>query len=177
MNVMIEQTLSQIMQDIAASAKRILEAQGHKNTGALEASMRTTVQRTATSVVGELQMYDYAFPLNYGVRPERIPYTPGRSRAKTSKYIQGLKVYFQSKGLSDNSALRAAFATARRHKIEGMPTTASRRFSQTGRRTGFASETLDDTLEKAVDTLTAAGAREVSAQIGKALVFQSFKVL
>ena len=174
---MIEQTLSQVMQDIAASAKRALEAQGHKNTGALEASMRTTVQRTATAVVGELQMYDYAFPLNYGVRPERIPYTPGRSRAKTSKYIQGLKAYFQSKGLSDNSALRAAFATARRHKIEGMPTTASRRFSQTGRRTGFASETLDDTLEKAVDTLTAAGAREVAAQIGKALVFQSFKVI
>jgi len=174
---MIEQTLSQVMQDIAASAKRTLEAQGHRNTGALEASMRTLVSKTPTGLVGELQMYDYAFPLNYGVRPERIPYTPGSSRAKTSKYIQGLKAYFQSKGLSDNSALRAAFATARRHKIEGMPTTASRRFSQTGRRTGFASETLDDTLEKAVDTLTAAGAREVSAQIGKALVFQSFKVI
>jgi hypothetical protein len=177
MNVMIEQTLSQIMQDIAASAKRTLEAQGHRNTGALEVSMRTAVQRTATSVVGELQMYDYSFPLNYGVRPERIPYTPGQARAKTSKYIQGLKNYFKTKGLADNSALRAAFATARKHKLEGMPTTASRRFSQTGRRTGFASETLDDTLEKAVEKLQAAGASEVSAQIGKALVFQSFKVL
>jgi hypothetical protein len=40
-------------------------------------------------------------------------------------------------GASDKEALGIAFAIASKHKREGMPTRASARFSQTGKRTGF----------------------------------------
>lgn len=47
-------------------------------------------------------------------------------------------------GKSEREAQRIAFAIASKHKREGMPTKASRRFSKTGKRTGFIEQALDD---------------------------------
>jgi hypothetical protein len=59
--------------------------------------------------------------LNYGVTPERIPFSPG-SGAKSSKYIDGLKAYAKLRfSVNDKEAERIAFAIAYKQKKRGMP--------------------------------------------------------
>lgn len=140
-------------------AKELAE-QGHRNTGALERSLSYEVKRESDKVVGLMTANMYAIFLEFGVPASRIPYTPG-SGAKRSKYIQGLITYFTTKGLNPNEAKSAAFATARAHKREGMPTRASSRFSSSGRRTGFIRHTLSGQLPTLVDELKRAAAGEV----------------
>ena len=113
-----------------------LKSQGHNNTGSLVSSIELVSKSIADDVVGEIYMNDYWEPLNTGVRANRIPYQRGSGK-KSSKYIDGLIRYFQSKGLALNEAKNAAFATANKHKQEGMPTSASYRFSQNNKRIGF----------------------------------------
>ena len=82
----------------------------------------------------------------------------GGSGARISKYIQGLKNFARLRfGVSDKEALSIAFAIAKKHKREGMPTKSSSRFSKTGKRTEAIEDALaevDDELNKMIeDTL------------------------
>jgi hypothetical protein len=59
--------------------------------------------------------------LNYGVPANRIPFSQG-SGAKSSKYIDGLKMYAKLRfNANDKEAERIAFAIAHKHKKFGMP--------------------------------------------------------
>ena len=129
-----------------------LIAQGHatsKTQSNLIKSIDYTIEASAFLIVAEMYMNDYYIFLEKGVKASRIPY--GRkSGAKTSKYIQGLIRFFRLRvGLSDRAAKQAAFATANKHKREGMPTRASFRFSKDGTRLGF----VDSTLKKFEDEI------------------------
>lgn len=112
-------------------------AQGHHLTGAFEASLHGTVLNTGirTEAIGE--MFLYGVYLNLGVSAERIPYGGAPTGATASKYIEALKNYWILRGLSEKAALSAAFATAKKQKVEGMPTTGSYAFSSTGERKTF----------------------------------------
>lgn len=114
---------------------RAFKAQGHNNTGKAVKSIEEQILQSGDKVLVNILMNDYVNIVDTGVKASRIPYSPGSGRRR-SKYIQALIKYFRSKGLG-NESKSAAFATARKHKREGMPTRASRRFSQTGKRTGF----------------------------------------
>lgn len=156
-------------------AKELAE-QGHRNTGALERSLSYEVKRNSDKVVGTMTANMYAIFLEFGVPASRIPYTPG-SGAKRSKYIAGLIQYFTTKGLSDSEAKSAAFATARAHKREGMPTRASYRFSSNGRRTGFIRNTLSSELPTVVDELKSAGGKEVAIAIAGQPFSLDYKII
>lgn len=98
----------------------------------------------------------YARYVNRGTPAEKVPYQRGSGAGK-SKYIQGLIRYVENRmGLQDKEAVSVAFAIANKHKKEGMPTDASRQYSQTGQRTNFldsAFEELerDGTIERLTD--------------------------
>lgn len=120
-------------------AKRLLieeyKGQGHVNTGALINSIEERIIQEGTKVIGELMIFDYALYLERRTPPNRIPFKRG-SGAGTSKFIEGLRRFWETKGLSGREALGAAFATATKMKQEGRPTQRSLAFSTNGRRTG-----------------------------------------
>lgn len=132
------------------------EKQGHNMTGAFVAAITSEAIEEGDTLT--INIYDntqrsYGVILDNGVAADRIPFYPGSGR-KTSKYIAGLVSYVQRRmGLSDKDALSVAFAIAYKHKAEGMPTQASSRFSQTGKRTGFvndATQQIDEIVSKYV---------------------------
>lgn len=116
-----------------------LKEQGHNLTGDLIASLEYRVRSFAGRMVVEFLSNDYGAYLNTGVPASRIPYTPGgKRRGGKSQYIQGLIRYVERRmGLRGREAVGVAFAIARAHKREGMPTRASFRFSSNQRRTGW----------------------------------------
>lgn len=156
---------------------RELHDQGHRNTGALETSIQGEVTEAngVTTLTGTALAY--AVILNKGVVPARIPFggvgkgvrafkgTEGVKGARvvsrrTSQYIQGLIRFFKEKGLDDEEAKGAAFATARKHKKEGMPTAGSAKYSLTGQRLNFVG-TVQRSVSKALDTAILGGIDQV----------------
>lgn len=160
----VEITLIKEVEKVIDLLKSELAAQGHRNTGSLERSITYSVKRTYEGLLATVSANEYAIYLEFGVPASRIPYTPG-SGAKSSKYIAGLINYFKSKGLQPSEARSAAFATARAHKREGMPTRSSYRFSSNNRRTYFTRTTVEQYLPTLVDNLQKAGAQEVQTLI------------
>lgn len=117
-----------------------LAEQGHTLTGRLSRSIQADITVSLRDGIAKADVYleDYGLAVNNGVAAGRIPYNPNvRTGAGTSKYIQGLISFFLKRGLTSENARGAAFATARKHAREGMPTRNSYRFSSNGRRTGF----------------------------------------
>jgi len=139
----------QIAAQIGEVVKRALiisyTMQGHKLTSGLINSIEYQVRAQVTSAEIDFLMFDYGVILDKGVSAARIPYSPG-SGAKTSKYIDGLKQYARLRmgAATEKEAERIAFAIARKHKKEGMPTKASFVYSQTGKRTGAIDAALED---------------------------------
>lgn len=151
------------LQAIADEIKQLLidewVKQGHRLTGAFEAGLEYEI--TTQGDDSRITFYDttergYGKIINDGVTADRIPFYPG-SGNKTSKYIQGLVNYAKLRmGASDKDAVSIAFAIAYKHKKEGMPTEASKRFSSTGKRVNFvgdATQEVDDIIEKHIQEL------------------------
>lgn len=115
-----------------------LRDQGHNLTGRLSNSIGADIDEDADGWEIDISHEKYGVYLDFGVKPDRIPYSPG-SGAKYSKYIHALKDWVLARGIKTNekAALSMAFAIARVQKREGMPTRGSFRFSQNGRRTGW----------------------------------------
>lgn len=125
------------------------QRQGHQLTGAFEQSLEYDYDGEYLNIYGN----HYGKILETGVTAANIPYTPG-SGATSSKYIQGLARYAMLRmGVDERTALSIAFAIARTHKREGMPTRASAVYSQTGRRTGFVEDSVPD-IDQLVEEFT-----------------------
>ncbi|SFW16080.1 hypothetical protein [Chitinophaga sancti] len=123
---------------VNAGIKDESRAQGHYLTGGLENSLSYVVGKLGPLRILTGTAVDYTRFVNNGVAAGRVPYSPGsRSGAGTSQYIEGLRQFWILRGKSDKEALALAFATANKHKQEGMPTSASKRYSSTGQRTGM----------------------------------------
>ena len=150
-------------------AKAIIDAiadewikQGHDMDGTAISKLFHTVEEAGVETI--FRVYDgtkrgYMGILDKGVSADRIPYTPGQRRADRSEYIKGLIRFFKHPsrgGLSDEEALSAAFATARKHAKEGMPTRASSRFSQTGNRTQFVADGTKDIMKQVEEIMAEA---------------------
>jgi hypothetical protein len=111
----------QVGEVVKKAVKQAFIMQGRSLTGALVNSIDYSVNATVTSAFIEFTLLDYGMILNYGVPANRIPYSPG-SGAKSSKYIDGLKLYAKLRfNANDKEAERIAFAIARKHKKFGMP--------------------------------------------------------
>jgi len=139
--------------------KQELKMQGHYLTGGLENSVVSDVLNNGNNVAVEVFADGYIDPVNDGVPAHKIPYDPdNRSGAKSSKYIEGLKNYAKLRfGLTDDkAALGAAFAIAKKHKKEGMPTQGSYSFSKNGSRTE-AIESVINANEKKIGNIIEKG--------------------
>lgn len=142
----IAEGLEKALRKLQADLRSELKAQGHYNTGKLHDSIVFEIERGATGVTAFMYCEDYGLVMEFGIPAGKIPYSRG-SGAGSSKYIEGLFRYFETKGLDESEARSAAFATAQVQKREGLPTTGSYAFSSTGARTGFAETTLERDLE------------------------------
>lgn len=144
---------------------RELRDQGHSLTGDLIQSLEYKVRENATGVGIDFLANQYGEYLNTGVPASRIPYKPGGpKRGGTSKYIQALIRYVERRmGLRGKEATGVAFAIARRHSREGMPTRASYRFSKNSRRTGWVDVVIENETEKIEQTVTEFVGRELEA--------------
>lgn len=143
----ISKGLEVAMKQLQTDLRKELKAQGHYLTGKLHDSIEYEIEQRQGTVLAVMEIEDYGLAMEFGVPANRIPYTPGGGRGGTSKYIQGLIRFWNLRGVTGREGVRAAFATAAKHKREGMPTRASARFSSTGFRTGFASTVLERNLE------------------------------
>jgi hypothetical protein len=134
-----------IMSQLKLEIRKELRDQGHILTGTLERSIDYEVTQWVNKLVFSMVYESYGEWIDTGVPNDKIPYSRG-SGAGSSKYIDGLKRFWMLRGLGAKAAKQAAFATANKHKAEGMPTKKSFSFSNNGRRLGFFSLTIDNNL-------------------------------
>jgi hypothetical protein len=156
----MEKELQILADDIAQMAIEAVanewKAQGHNLTGSAIKNMETVIRFQTNELIIEGFVPEYMAINNKGVLATKIPYYPG-SGNKTSKYISGLIEYVKKRmGKSDKEAKGIAFAIASKHKKEGMPTIGSKRFSQTGKRTGFIEQALDKKEAEMADLINRA---------------------
>ena len=144
---MLDELVKTIEQDIVQNLRTNFTLQGHKLTGTLNSSIVAMSKITDTGALIQVIAEEYAEFVNNGVAASRIPF--GKSTgAKTSKYIQALAQYAKLRFLADDkSALSIAFAIAKKHKKEGMPTRGSFVFSSNGRRVGAIDDAIEETLK------------------------------
>ena len=146
----IEPKLKVIAEKVRLDLATELEEQGHRLSGKLEKSISYEILQEPNAFVIAFDYLKYGIYVNNGVSPQNIPYSGRTGRGGTSKYIQALIDYAKARGMTKPKS--AAFAIAAKHKREGMPTKASRRFSANGRRTGFQNQVIEDT-QKAIPKL------------------------
>lgn len=162
----IADALESAMSKFVGTLRGSLEDQGHVNTGRLSRSIQYKIEKGAGVVTATIEAEDYGVFVEFGVPASSIPYNPGRrGGGGTSRYIEGLIRYFRQKGEPEREAMRAAFATARVHAREGMPTNASARFSRTGERTGFAKTALENDLDTIARILENTTGYELTIQL------------
>lgn len=157
-----QKTIQTIDDQVQSTLIEELRQQGHTLTGSLEQSIQSLLGTDGSGITLDVYANDYlggregdaSGPLNTGVAAERIPFGGNATGAKTSQYIEGLKNYAKRRfGISDEKvALSAAFAIAKTHKKEGMPSQGSYAHSQNGQRTESLERTLNDN-ENAYDQI------------------------
>lgn len=137
-------------QKLTTDIKQELTDQGHVHTGKLLKSVKFNVNETS-DINLDVEMLDYHQFVEHGVKATRIPFGGKRTGKKRSKYIEALIAYFKAKGKALKEAKAAAFATAHKHKEEGMPTKASKAYSKNNRRLDFIKESTqtNPTIEEA----------------------------
>lgn len=133
----IRETLMVFVREI----RNEIEQQGHVLTGKLLKSVRFDLQPNEYGYRGKIYWESYGSKLETGLKPFQVPSVFTRSRSP-SEYLLGLIEFWQKRGLSGRSATKAAIATQRKHKREGMPTRASYRYSKNGARTGMVKRTV-----------------------------------
>ena len=133
---------SKLFTFIAGQLTEELVRQGHKLTGSLIQSLDTKYKEGKRKDRIDFLMLKYGLYLNYGVKPERIPYTEdGPPRGGKSKYIQGLIEFAMKKfSLDKKAATSVAFAIAKKQKKKGSPLSG---------KIGF----IDNVLEKDDDAI------------------------
>jgi hypothetical protein len=119
--------------------------QGHYMNGKVVDEMEIQIESTVEGFIASGYTFPYALYQQHGVSASNIPYGGGK-RGDTSKYIEGLIGYVQKRmAISDlKEAKSIAFAIAKTHKKEGMPSMGSAKYSPNGKRTGWISDSLKE---------------------------------
>ncbi|TXI85976.1 MAG: hypothetical protein E6Q36_10095 [Chryseobacterium sp.] len=144
----IDELLKKVDVIISEGLKVELRKQGHYNTGALDRSIEGTIK--GNSLEGYANYY--ATILHHGFGPEKA----------SMKQFPFLVSYFLSKGRDEATAKQLSAMTINAWKREGMPTSGSYAYSETGKRTQFISivktivngkvnATMSDGLDKIVN--------------------------
>jgi hypothetical protein len=160
------------MDEIVKELKHEALQQGHRATGSLIDTIEWKITKEESeSFVATIFANSYWVYVENGVTAAKIPYTVGgRRRGGTSKYIEGLKNWAKvvKPELNEKQALGFAFAVARKHKKEGMPTRGSYSFSRNGRRLGFVQNIIENHVDKIL-------AKVIDVGLGEKIVFEILK--
>lgn len=163
--------INEIQKTVVDAISKLFEEQGHYMTGALIEKLEWAVKSESDKIVMELYMNKYGIYINNGVKASNIPFSQPSGRGGRSKYIGALQNYVQRRmGLSEKKSLSVAFAIAQTHKKEGMPTKASSRFSQSGKRTGFLDEAVQNSGSIVEDQLSKLYQKMFELKLGNILV-------
>lgn len=156
---------NQVAEVVLIAVKNELVAQGHKMTGDLYNSIQYAVKAEASKVVIDYSFLEYGMVLNYGVSPDKIPYSQG-SGAKKSQFIEGLKRFVEKRiGKTGKEAEGIAFAIAKKMKAEGMPTKNSYKYSSNGRRLNWIDEGLKEANPKVVEIIDKVFSETINALV------------
>ena len=134
------------------------EAQGHYMTGKVVNDLDIVVKQEANRIIISGFTYPYGMIQAAGVPANKIPFggtaPRGQGKGGTSLYIEALQRYAKNRMniQDDKKSLSVAFAIAKTHKKEGMPTTGSYSFSQTGKRTQW----IEDAFRSDEENINAA---------------------
>ncbi len=144
------------LNEIGAFLKKDLQdelaAQGHNDTGALSKSIDYVVETYQNGLRLLVSYNDYGAVVNNGIRPNRIPF--GAGGGGKSAYISALVGWVKRRIENDDKkALGIAFAIAKTHKKEGLPTRGSFAFSSNGRRKNFQDFVLRQSSAQIAATL------------------------
>lgn len=138
------ETLNKVGQILDDAIIEQFALQGHKMTGAFEASLQ---RRNGVNDI-ECQAVNYGNFVNLGVRADQIRYPFAKAR------IDGLQNFVKHRITQDDKLSRhIAYAIAAKHAKVGMPTPESARFSQNGKRTDFIDDALEQTDEQITDII------------------------
>jgi hypothetical protein len=134
------------------------EAQGHAMTSAITKNIEYKVKREAMTLILSGMIYPYGNIIAAGTKASKIPFSGRTGRGGTSLYISALQRYVKNKMDIDDEkkSLSIAFAIAHTQKKEGMPTSGSYRFTQTGKRTDWVEEALrknEDRIAEVISTM------------------------
>jgi hypothetical protein len=131
---MIKEGLQLIGDFIVDQLVKVLDDQGHRNTGALQESLRPVVKAESGGYSIIIYGKDYAKYVDRGVPPGTWvnPYA--------------LAEWVEQKGIATGEKEIKNIAFAIRHKIfkEGSPTRGSLKFSKTGKRDEFIQVMMDE---------------------------------
>lgn len=119
-----------------AELHKKMEQESMNNTGKLKNSIKDEINTVGNVVQALVMMKKYGFYHDRGVRAANIPFGGRTGRGGKSKFIEGLRSYFLSKGFGPKKALGIAFATAHKQKLRGAP------LRYNGKGSAFLTETI-----------------------------------
>lgn len=140
-------TFEEVNIQICDAIKAELRAQGHYDTGALEASITPVIVSEGSNMVLTASALGYLGQLEEGVPASQISINDADlSKIKAWSIRRGM-------AFNDRQADKVVALIIRRWKQEGMPTENSRAFSSTGFRTEAVKDAFDDHDQQFVASL------------------------
>lgn len=133
-------TNEQLDRMIVAIQKR-LEVQGHNNTYALTSSIEKAVISRAPIYEAGIKLLDYWEDVDKGQTARQI------AAKGAVAHRRDLERYFLQRGIPYPINRSVAFRTLKIHMQTGSPTDGSYRYSKNGKRTGFFSDVIDESIE------------------------------
>lgn len=129
-----------------------LDNQNHNATGALSKSIKSKITVFPEGAKGEVSTYLYGGAVNFGVPATKFRFG-GRKHIKALVKWIGDKGITPAKGSSAMHIKKFAWAIAKKHAKEGIPTRESYKFSRNGKRLGFMTDALTVAEEAIKNTL------------------------
>lgn len=151
--------LEKIRKDLKAALATEWVLQGHRLTGEFEEEIEVRTIEKDNSLQIDVLMLKRGKALEIGRHRNEIQIT--------GAYIAGLIDYVRKRMeiIDSKKAKSVAFAIAKTHQKEGMPSKKSRRFSKTGKRTGFVNETIRKNSETFARLMKEYAKRDVEIQL------------
>jgi hypothetical protein len=155
-------TIKVLDQNLERNLKKELRDQGHYLTGRLENSVESRISESSNDVSAAVTAEDYINQVNEGIAANEIDLSD-------VGYIQGLANYAKLRfgAKSERLAFKIAYAIARKHKQEGMPTRNSYQFSATGERTHAVEESYNNHKTENEEIIEQGIDREIDDLINK----------
>ena len=160
---MIKEGLELIGEFIVDELVKVLDDQGHRNTGKLQDSMRSEVTSNGKGYNITIYGQDYAKYVDRGI-PAGVWVNP-----------YALAEWVEQKGIAtgEREVKNIAFAIRRKIYEEGSPTRGSLRFSKSGKRDEFIQVMLDENANIIFQKVFDLFSREVAISLRNTLAKQS----